>query len=49
MTDFQKRLMSVGQVCDAWYKIVFDKNGGLIQHETTGQKTYSSRVDSCSV
>ena len=42
----QKPLVSAGRTCDAGHKVVFNKYGRFIQHETTGQQTNFLRVDS---
>jgi hypothetical protein len=45
VTDVQKPLMSVARICDAGHKVVFAKEGGVIEHEITGQKTRFRRID----
>ena len=43
VTGVRKSLMSVSKVCDAGHRVIFDKHGGYIEHETTGQRTSFER------
>ena len=38
VTDVRKSLMSVSKVCDAGHKVVFEQEGGYIEHIASGQK-----------
>ena len=45
VTDVKKPLMSVSRICDAGHRVVFEANGGSIEHKGTGQITRFDRVD----
>ena len=45
VTDVKKPLMSVSRICDAGHRVVFEANGGSIEHKGTGQITKFDRVD----
>ena len=39
VTNVRKSLMSVSKICDAGHRVIFEKGGGHIEHEATGQRT----------
>ena len=39
VTSARKSLMSVSRICDAGHRVIFEKNGGFIEHLATGQTT----------
>ena len=43
VTQVRKSLMSVSKICDAGHRVVFNKVGGYIEHEETGQRTSFQR------
>ena len=45
VTDVQKPLMSVARICDAGHRVIFDRSGGVIEHESSGQRTRFQRED----
>lgn len=45
VTDVQKPLMSVARICDAGHRVVFEHDGGYVEHKVTKQRTNFNRVD----
>ena len=43
VTDINKSLMSVSRICDIGHQVVFNSNGGYIEHLESGQKTSFER------
>ena len=43
VTQVRKSLMSVSKVCDAGHRVIFERNGGYIEHEASGQRTAFDR------
>lgn len=46
VTKVKKPLLSVGRMCDAGNRIVFEQNGGYIQHLATNETVHFKRVGS---
>ena len=45
VTDVNKPLMSVSRICDAGHTVTFNREGGVIEHKASGQKTEFKRVN----
>ena len=43
ITDINKSLMSVSRICDTGHRVIFDSQGGCIEHIETGQQTKFER------
>ena len=43
VTAVRKSLMSVSKICDVGHKVIFESNGGHIEHLSTGQRTQFDR------
>ena len=43
VTDINKSLMSVSRICDTGHKVIFDSEGGYIEHIESGQKAAFER------
>lgn len=43
VTDVRKSLMSVGKVCDEGHRVIFEQQGGYIEHLASGEKTKFAR------
>ena len=44
VTQVRKSLMSVSKVCDTGHRVVFERSGGYIEHEASGQRTKFERI-----
>ena len=43
VTDINKSLMGVSRICDTGHKVIFDSEGGYIEHVESGQLTRFER------
>ena len=43
VTNVRKSLMSVSKICDAGHRVIFEKQGGYIEHVDSGERTRFAR------
>jgi hypothetical protein len=43
VTDVRKSFMSAGRVCDEGHRVIFEQQGGCIEHFASGEKTKFAR------